>query len=198
MTPTLAPRLRCCAYRFHPRLVLDLRSGSRKSSTVPPPRPYKRKMVIHSPVKPATPQPVPGAVPPAVAAAAAATAADQEADLIGGLGEDRREDTLRHDFDAWDGDIPAGERVRVQVHASDGGEPSLLSLLHLPVRALSPFSVIDRDAPFWLTAARMSPFSPPPLRRRREGLRPDSSPPMGPLSRRTEKRRSLSLFPACV
>ena len=60
-------RLRRC--RFFPSFVLDLRSGTYKSPTVPPSRPYIRKMVVHSPNQ--------FQVQRGAAAAAAATAASQ-------------------------------------------------------------------------------------------------------------------------
>ena len=111
------------AYVVLPTFILDLRSGSHKSPSVPPPRPYHRKkMVVHSPKKDAR-QPagaVGGAasgthddpvVPPSVRAAATSAATSQqfEADLLGATGG---------------GPASSGAKIEVQadVHAVEGEE----------------------------------------------------------------------------
>ena len=119
-----------CAYVAYP-VILDLRSGSRKSSSVPPPRPYKKRaMVVHSPDKfevqraaaaaasaaslaPAS-TPTPSDVPPSVLATAssAATRAGLSAstpatgDLLG----------TAHGFDAWHGTAPPDAQVLSLIH----------------------------------------------------------------------------------
>ena len=117
--PFVAPRLRHFLTR-----ILDLRSGARKSTTLPPKRPYrKREMVVHSPAKfevrrpaedgTATAGATPGtaaaaastdAVPPSVAAAAAAAAVDQAASRAPDLG-------------ALDGVTPPAIEVQAEIHS---------------------------------------------------------------------------------
>ena len=102
-------------------LTLDLRSGSRKSQTVPPPRPYRKKvreMVIHSPKNfPVRPVDGPdGTVPPSVAAAGAAASTAATAGTAGAAAASSStpvaDDLLHHDFDAWDSVNPTGTRAR--------------------------------------------------------------------------------------
>ena len=102
---------------------MDLRSGTLKSSAVPPPRPYRRReMVVHSPVKPRQGAPddtgTEGTVPPSVAAAAAAAAAApaSEADLLGGLDTARTEE-----FGTWDARPPPSS-IEADVHAGEEDE----------------------------------------------------------------------------
>ena len=105
MTPTLVLPTDYVAFSLT-RVILDLRSGALKSPSVPPPRPYRKKMVVHSPKKShQTGQE--GTVPPSVAAAATAVSPLPQASPAG-----RAEEDLLQDFAAWDGENPPGATAR--------------------------------------------------------------------------------------
>ena len=82
-------------------------------------------MVVHSP-KPGDrtargASAAAGTVPPSVVAAAAAPVDDVEADLLGDLGSEDADDTVR-DFDAWDGEVSQGAKkssIEVDVHTEN-------------------------------------------------------------------------------
>ena len=128
-------------YVAYPRFVLDLRSGTYKSPSVPPPRPY-RKMVVHSPnqfevqraaaaaaaanetaVNTAPDAATAAGVPPSVLAASTAAS---NAGAVRSAIEEEAQDTTEtgdllggaHDFDVWHGDIPPGQRIQADIHTT--------------------------------------------------------------------------------
>ena len=117
--------------------ILDLRSGRHKLSAVPPPRPYRRKMVVHSPVKTEDQRAAElaaqraqdvGQVPPAVLAAGAAALPARGAATDDLLGPPATSPV--HEFDAWNGDTPPErQHVQAEVHAAREEEEAQINVV---------------------------------------------------------------------
>ena len=162
-TSYVFPYVYVAVYGVFPTFVVDLRSGARKSFSVPPPRRYRRR-VMSTPSKldslrqTAAERRAAAAseVPPSVEAAAAA------ADIAGHL--DRE---THHDFDTWDGDHPPGTKIQADIHAeieTDRVDVNVTSRSKARIDGLASESKGDdlRDADRISSADNVSDVTPPP------------------------------------